>query len=343
MKNAVIIPSLNPNKKLIKLVNDLNELGLKNIVIINDGSAHSYDEIYDECKKIGCFLVTYEINRGKGYALKEGYKYVLENLEDVEYVVTADSDGQHLPKDIKRVCDMLDTENDKVVIGVRNFKAKDVPFRSRLGNNFSSMFFRIFTGRLCSDTQTGLRGIPRKHLSKALEIEGNRYEYEMNFLMDLAIKKIDVIEVPIATVYEDNNKESHFRPIVDSIRIYNKPLKFLTVGLISAIFDITLFKVLFSLNIALLGIVLSTIIARISSGILNFILNKFWCFKSKGVFIKQAFKYILLFICQMMMSAILVYGMSKLIDYPTIIKIFVDAILFIFSYLIQRKYIFVNK
>jgi hypothetical protein len=105
-----------------------------------------------------------------------------------------------------------------VVLGTRSF-GRDVPLRSRLGNLLTRKLMRVLTGQRLADTQTGLRGIAREVFPQLLSIEANRYDFELDAL--LACRERWVIEeLPIRTIYLDGNASSHFRPIVDSIRIY---------------------------------------------------------------------------------------------------------------------------
>ena len=77
------------------------------------------------------------------------------------------------------------------------------------------------------DTQTGLRGIPASAIPTMVTIDGERYEYEMNVLLKLRDMKLGVFEVPIETIYIDDNSGSHFNPVRDAIRIYAVIFKYL--------------------------------------------------------------------------------------------------------------------
>lgn len=213
MKYTIIIPALNPNDELIKLVNDLLTNGFNDIIVINDGSKKIYNNIFlslPKCIKI----INHNMNKGKGAALKSAIK-VLNNTTDA--FITVDADGQHKINDILKIKESL--KNNDIVLGVRNFKSKNVPLRNRFGNKISSLVFKLKTGITLNDTQTGLRGINIKYKDFCLEIKGNRYEYEMNFLYNIAKKNINIKKVNIETIY-DNNKNSHFNIIRDSFLIH---------------------------------------------------------------------------------------------------------------------------
>ena len=341
MRNEIIlIPALEPDDKLLKLIHGLQEYGFYRIVIVNDGSSSSYEHIFTSAMEAGCTVCTHDINLGKGAAIKTGILRSIEIYGHNSGIITVDADGQHLPADTARVSNLMTEYPDSLILGTRDFSKGNVPFRSRYGNKLTSFFFRLSTGVKCSDTQTGLRGIPASMLDTALETEGSRYEYEMNFLTKAA-KSVRIVSLPIQTIYENNNSGSHFRTIRDSARIYSKPLKFMTVSAVSAVIDFSLFYFL-AMILALSPeyiIAVATIIARITSGTVNFALNKLWCFKSQSKTRVEAIKYLALFVSQMCLSAGLVTLLSMLIN-PVIAKVLVDITLFVISYHIQRDLIF---
>jgi len=188
-------------------------------MVINDGSINNL-EIFEKLKNIKeCILLEYQINKGKGYALKYGIKYYLDNLKEFKGIITVDCDYQHIPKDIKNISLKLLENLDKVILGSRDFNLSKVPISNKLGNKMTSFVFKILYKRKINDTQTGLRGVPNMYLPLCIETLGNRFEYEMNMLIDFTKSNINILEVPIQTIYY-SKKESKFNKIVDSIKIY---------------------------------------------------------------------------------------------------------------------------
>ncbi len=339
VRKVIIIPALRPDKRLIVLCEKLRGLGLDDIVIIDDGSGNASRDVFDELERQGCFVQRHEKNLGKGAALKTGFCFAKNRFGSCIYI-TADADGQHLPEDIAKVADSA--EENALVLGVRSFSGKNVPFRSKFGNRTSSFLFRIYNGVKCPDTQTGLRAIPPALEQLALDTDGERYEYEMNFLGE-ACRKLPLKYVPITTVYEDGNRSSHFRPVADSLRIYAKFLKFAIGSLTGAIADALLY-LLFSSLLPLsrtAAVFPATALARIGSGAVNFAMNRFFAFGSKNPAGKELLKYGILFVGQMLVSAGAVTLLSLIIPIPTIIiKIVVDTLLFFVSYAIQKNWVF---
>ena len=211
MKYIILIPAYEPDEKLIDLLTTIDEN--INIIVVNDGSGKEYNKIFKEAKKYA-HIISYEENKGKGYALKQGLSYI-KNRFDNYVVVTMDSDGQHTLNDALKLCKYAETYKDILVLGKRNWNKK-TPLRSRIGNTITRFVFDTITGINIYDTQTGLRAFSYKLIDYMLNNPGNRYEYEMNVLLNLKNSGIRYHEIPIETIYIDNNKKSHFKTIKDS-------------------------------------------------------------------------------------------------------------------------------
>jgi putative flippase GtrA len=182
-------------------------------------------------------------------------------------------------------------------------------------------------------------------MKELLDVPGERYEYEMNVLLYAADKDVLFIAVPIQTVYIDQNRASHFRAVRDSALVYSGILKFGAASIICAIVDIGLFSLLVltafrgSVNVALY----SSVVARLCSGVLNYCLNKFAVFGQRGNTKQSAVKYFILHFVIMVLSAGATQVCSVFPINLTVLKVLVDAALFIMSYTLQRKYVFVTS
>jgi len=346
-KIAVLIPSLAPDDKLVHAVKEIIAVGFDRILIINDGSTSEYDSFFKEVEQLGATVLRHAVNLGKGRALKTGFNYILNEWKECEGVITADSDGQHRAEDLLKCRETLLENKDKLVLGCRDFKKQDIPFRSRFGNRMTSFVMKLFVGLSLSDTQTGLRAFSSELMKAYLTVSGERFEYETNVLIYSKEEKISLIEVPIETIYLEENKSSHFRPLQDSIKIYTLFLRYLFASLSSFVVDILLFSFgVFLLRERFPGayIVISTVGARIISSIYNFLINGKTVFKSKDAIGKTAVKYYLLAAIQMMVSAGIVWAVHSVLPiYETIIKTVVDCVLFLISFQIQREWVFGGK
>lgn len=215
-KTLILIPSYEPDELLVNTINGLKEHNY-DIMLVNDGSSKKYDEIFSLVEDKVSFYYSYQKNKGKGYALKYAYRQIKNNKLDYDFIITMDGDGQHSINDVLKI-DALLHENDELVFGVRSF-SKDVPFRSRFGNDFSKVTRSLLTKTYIRDDQCGLRGFPIRYLDELIKIVGRRYEYEMNQIVQFQIKQYPIITTPIETIYLDKNSRSHFSPFFDTFRI----------------------------------------------------------------------------------------------------------------------------
>lgn len=335
----VLIPAYQPNEAIIALVEACRKEGLTDFVIVNDGSDAEKNGIFLRLSQMGCQVLSHEKNRGKGAALKTGFAYLSKECPEAEGVVTADADGQHRPEDIARVAKALKAGG--AVLGTRDFSEKNVPFRSLFGNRVSTFLFRALTGVHCPDTQTGLRAFSKELLPLLLACEGERFEYEMNVLSELADRKIPLLFEPIETVYIDRNASSHFRPVRDSMLIYRHSLRFVLASLTCFLLDYTLFTLLhWLMGASPWSILLPTVLARCLSGALNFTMNRKWSFSAKGKASRQLTRYTILFFTQMLTSYLLVQLLSFLPLPAPVWKIPVDTCLFVLSFVIQRRWVY---
>ncbi|MBQ9248893.1 MAG: glycosyltransferase family 2 protein [Oscillospiraceae bacterium] len=218
---AIVLPSLDPDEKFSRVVEGLVESGFTHIVIVDDGSDAAHQIWFDKAAAYPqCTVIHHGVNKGKGRALKTAFRHVLEQLPEVKGVITIDGDGQHLTEDILACGRRMLAEGDKVVLGCRDFDQPGVPPRSVAGNKTTSRMFRVFYGIKLSDTQTGLRAIPRACLKRFCEIAGERFEYETNMLLQMKHMGIRFLEQPIATVYDPEDYSSHYDAVKDSWKIF---------------------------------------------------------------------------------------------------------------------------
>ena len=366
-KISVVLPSLDPDEKLIAVVDGLLEYGFSHIILVNDGSKqenlHYFHDLAARHPEIT--LLHHEVNKGKGAALKNAFRWFLENRPDGFGVVTVDGDNQHHPEDTRRCCEhMLATGH--TVLGCRDFTMDHVPARSRFGNHTTSLVFKIFVGMTISDTQTGLRAIPRDALETLLGVAGDRFEYETNMLLAFKTNAIAFDEVKIRTVYIEENASSHFHPIRDSWRIYKLILahffRYTAVSLCSAVIDNGLYALCLFLFQLVLGATvdgfsyafidisitaLCTVVARAVSSLFNFFMNKKLVFQTEVSTGKAMLRYYALAIPQLLAQVLLTQVAYWLLHIPenaiavrTLVYAVVMTVLYIVSYMIQQRWVF---
>ncbi len=346
---AIILPSLNPDEKLLRVVGKLVQAGFQDIIIINDGSDEQHLEPFRQLASWpGCRILKHECNKGKGRALKTGFAFVLEHFPHIEGVVTVDGDDQHQVQDIIACGQALLEHPDSLILGVRNFSGPQVPWRNRWGNNITTFVFRFLCGIRISDTQTGLRALSRRHLLEFCQVEGERFEYETKVLLEAKARCVPFFEVPISTVYIAKNASSHFRVLKDSLKIYGVIFRFILSSFAASVVDVGVFTLL---NTTLddelwMGhrLLVATVVARVISSLFNYICNHKAVFCSKESHRKTLVRYIMLCCFQMAASYLMVLGLSIVLPggplFDTLFKIIADILLFFLSFRVQKKWIF---
>lgn len=336
-KIAALIPARRQESQLGPLVDDLLIAGFGAVIVVDDGSPAADQPFFQSlASRDRVYLLHHATNLGKGRALKSGINYFLNRLPQFAGIVTADADGQHSLGDILRVANQLETSSGRAVLGTRDFRGT-IPLRSRLGNFITSLIFHLFSGCRIGDTQTGLRAFPAALLPQLLALPGERYEYEMTVLAYLCRQGCIPVELPIATIYIDDNRSSSFNPIRDSMRIYFVLLRFYSSSLASAVFDFTGFTVTFALT---RNVFWSVIVGRLSS-LVNFLLNRTFVFHSKARLWVALWRYFLLAIAIAATSygsiqALTIYwGWNVLAA-----KVVADTTLSLAAFSIQRVFVF---
>jgi putative flippase GtrA len=334
---TILIPAYEPTLNLLRLILELKEKTCYKILVVDDGSGENYSEIFRKAEVLGCAVMHHEMNMGKGAALKTGFLRLLMD-ESPDTVVCADSDGQHRVDDIISVANAVNENSSDMIMGTRQFTGK-VPFKSRMGNRLTSFILRLATGMDIKDTQTGLRGFPFHMLSWLRSVEGERFEYELNVLLAAKKSGIAIRQIPIATVYNNNNKGTHFRPVRDSVKVLAPIFKFCSSSIISGILDFFLLFLFQNLSGSLLAGVVS---ARLISSVFNYTVNKTLVFRAKNVgTLQSAPKYFGLVAVIMLLNYVLLTFLTKVLIIPDVpSKLLTELILFVMSYTVQKLYVF---
>ena len=353
---SVIIPSLDPDGNLAAVVEGLLGKGFRSIILVNDGSrsenAHVFTDIARAHPEV--VVLVHEVNRGKGAALKTAFRYFLDNFPDGAGVVTVDGDGQHKSEDVLECCRHM-SETGNFTLGCRDFSLPVVPPRSRFGNRTTRAVLKVLFGLDISDTQTGLRAIPRECLETFTGLKGERFEYETNMLLSLNVNGFRCDEVKISTEYNNDNKGSHFRTMSDSWRIYRLILgsffRFTASGLVCSCIDIALFALLSrvfepAMGGSLAATAVATAAARTVSSLSNYLINRKVVFKSAAGVRNTIGRYFILAAGIMAAQALLTHGVCGLLGIDgagtlrTLIYTAVMLVLFLASYRIQRQWVF---
>ncbi len=344
----MIVPTLNPDQKFLTVIQSLIERGFTAILIVDDGSTAACDSFFDQVRDYPqCTVIRHHKNLGKGRALKTAFNYYLTHFSHLKGIITVDADNQHHIDDIVRCAEHLLEHPNALVLGVRDFHSDNVPSRNRMGNLITVWVFRVLCGIKVSDTQTGLRAMPNSLVDEFLDLDGERFEYETNMLIETKKKMIPIEEVVIKTVYMEENHSSHFNPFRDSVRIYLLILKFLSSAIVSFVVDLTAFTIIMSLLASFsleARIAVSTALARVLSSFINYSMNRKLVFQAENKVSTSLKKYYFLAVIQMLCSMGGVYALTRLLGInSTVIKVVVDFILFFISFQVQREWVFAKK
>lgn len=342
MKTEMIalIPAYKPDEALIRIVRETRESGLRPVVV-DDGSGPDFREVFAGAADEGAVVLSYEENHGKGAALKYGLSWIGRRFAGPCSVVTVDADGQHRVEDALVLAQSAALRPLTLFLGSRTLPA-DAPLRSRVGNAFARLIFRLSTGKKVLDTQTGLRAFSGEMIPRMVKIPGDRYEYEMNVLMETARGGGEICEMEIPALYEEGNPSSHFRTVADTARILKEVAKFSASSLISAGADLLLF-LMFSalLSGAALGVAAANVLARLISASLNFTLNRRLVFEGRGELGRSALSYALVAALILAGNTVVVTLLTGPLGLPLLpAKILTELLLFTVSWLLQRRFVF---
>ncbi|MDL2262299.1 glycosyltransferase family 2 protein [Bacteroidales bacterium OttesenSCG-928-I21] len=214
-KVCAVIPAYNCEKTIENVVNSVLEY-LSDLIVVDDGCVDGTSKILEKFDD-KVVLISYKKNKGKGYALKQAFNKARKL--GFHYALTIDSDGQHLAKDIPIFLDTLRNNENCLLIGSRSFDHPNMPQGNIFANKFSNFWFNLQTGKKLPDTQTGFRLYPIKEMKK-MSAFTNRYESELELLVRIAWRNIDIIPVHINVHYPPKNERiTHFRPKKDFFRI----------------------------------------------------------------------------------------------------------------------------
>jgi glycosyltransferase involved in cell wall biosynthesis len=337
---AVVIPAYRPGGSLVDLVQALRPLDWTAIIVVDDGSGPESEPIFRTIASLPAVEVRrHAVNLGKGAALKTAINFALCTYPEIAGIVTMDADGQHDPDDVRRVAETFQRNPHALVLGVRDFGGC-IPLRSKLGNRITRQVLHATVGQRLADSQTGLRAIPRVMLPSLLYVAASGYEFEMEMLLLTKSLALHVVEQPIRTIYEEGNRSSHFRPVLDSMRIYWVLARFVLIAVLSAVVDNAAFYALYWATGNLLQ---SQVVARTASLLFNYPAVRARVFRSHEQHRSLLPKYLLLVAVNITLSYFGVRLLTHVGMRVLPAKLLADGLLFLLSFLAQRGLVFVKR
>lgn len=206
---AVLIPAYNAARSLRGVIAGIKKSGLV-IVVVDDGST---DATADTARDTGVHVLRHRTNRGKGAALKTGFRFLLQ--KGYGAILTIDADGQHDPTLIPHFIQAYKESKGDIIIGSRAGEFDAMSWLRRFWNQLGVKAVSKLIGIPLTDTQSGYRLI-RAEVLQGLPLRAAGYEGELELLIKACKRGHSVREIPIATRYADGRPSSHFRPVRDT-------------------------------------------------------------------------------------------------------------------------------
>ena len=341
-KPLILVPVYNPSSEFYPFIQRLHQRALAEdiiIILVNDGSDLRYNQVFEQVEKLPqVHLIHHDYNCGKGAALKTGIHKALSGFPESSGVITADADGQHSVEDIFKVLEDVGPQEKSLILGVRQFEGA-VPLRSLIGNKITRALFFMLTGVNVTDTQTGLRFIPHIYFEQMLDIKSTGYAFEMEMLLWSKQAEVEIKTVAIHTIYIDDNKASHFRPFVDSVKIYAVLLRQVFASSLTAIVDLVAFALFFALSGGLLF--WSNAFSRAVAFPVYYFMNRDFVFKQAKLGLHPIPKLIFVIIVSGLFSYYLQAGAQQLFGWPEVLsKIIIETIVFFVNFVILRDFVY---
>ena len=350
---VILIPAYNPPEDLLAYLYKLRQHGFADFILVDDGSSPARKAVFEQVEQMGCVVIKNPDKQGKGNALKAGFAYYLEHDRGkFDGIITLSANVRFPVESVEHVAEGLQKEQKNgtygLVLGSRNFSDAGLPRASRFGSKISRFISNVLLGIHLKDCMTGLRGIPDTQVELCLGIPGSGYEYETS--MVLQFENIGYREVEARTLPAPSGAERVYRRGRDTFYIVLTMMKrflmFTAVSFSVSIFDIFLFWV-FTEHVFTempFRIIWSTILARIISATVNYIVNRRVVFQTNEDRRKSATQFLVLSIAQCLTSALLVYLLEKISSGNAVgLKVLVDVMLFFVNYKVQQKFIFVEE
>lgn len=335
---VALIPAYKPEPSVVETARQLFESGeFSGVVVINDGSGSEYDPLFHHIEALGATVLRHYTNLGKGMALRTGLNYAACAFSRSVGVVTLDADGQHLVHDILSVARQLVEAPRALILGCRCF-GEGTPLRSRLGNKTTRRFMRLLAGLNISDTQTGLRGIPLSFIPSLLRLKTTGYDFELDMLIQAKKQHLPLLELPIETVYIEDNRSSHFNPLLDSMKIYLVFLRYNVSSLLTAGVDYAVFMACILLGLSLAS---SMALGRACSWVVNYGVNRKFVFKSDKGYMQSLVPYLLFEVSMALVSYIAIDSLFRTLSFNVYMaKVVVETSLYLLTFTVQREIVF---
>lgn len=350
LMNPLLILSYEPDPSLLPFLKEAS--GIFPVLLLDMGSGPETGSLLHQAEQLlgseGVFRKM-ESCPGIGAALKEGFRLSRQFWPQQTGTITMDASILYSLPDILKVSAALDAHPDSLILGSRDFSDPAIPAGTRRGNGLTAFTYEKVTGHPIGDTQTHLRGVPAAFQEELLKLRENHFDFETRMLVS-ALESAPVLEVTVAPpVKSEKRRKGYYHPVSDSVRMYwvllGRLAKYALTSIGSSVIDLILFTVfcrLFHSRMPALYITLSTLLARLVSATINYILNYIIVFRSQASVAGSFFRYWIVCGLQILASAGLVslFHLFFPVASETGFKILVDTCLFFVCFWIQKKFVY---
>lgn len=219
MEIAVVIPAYNEAATIAEVVAAACGVGAR-VIVVDDGSTDATAEQLRQLPHhLPVTVVRHHANRGKGASLWEGMRHALAAGSDA--AITIDGDGQHRAEDIPLLIAAAATHRDRLIIAARVRQRDRMPRLRRFGNGMADFWISWAAGWPITDTQSGFRLYPAaliRHLELA-PLRAPGFVFESEVLIDATRAGFLPLAVPVDAIYHRGARESHYRPVADTLSI----------------------------------------------------------------------------------------------------------------------------
>jgi uncharacterized SAM-binding protein YcdF (DUF218 family) len=212
---AVVIPAYNESKTIRDVVQRAL-VQCQHIIVIDDGSIDGTASMIADLPVV---LLRNDRNRGKAASLWRGMQHATDR--GATAVITLDADGQHQPEDIPRFLEMADKYPKHIIIGSRLADRHAIPPRRYYANRVANFWISWAAGYYLKDSQSGFRLYPASLLKdRKLRVSTTHgFVFESEILVESARHGVYGVTLPISAIYQLGSRPSHFRPVLDIVRI----------------------------------------------------------------------------------------------------------------------------
>ena len=212
MKVGLLIPAYNVEDQIGAVIQGARPW-VDGILVLDDGSS---DHTREKALGLGTEVISNKPNRGKGYALKQGFAYF--RFHGFGAILTIDGDGQHDPRYIPHFLEAYKKGKAQVIIGSRMEEGSKIPKARYVPNLIGTYCLSWATGQYVPDSQSGYRLYETKAL-EGLSLKDNRFALETEVLIKLAKRGCVFSSIPVPAIYNEVRQASNFRPVKDIYQI----------------------------------------------------------------------------------------------------------------------------